>query len=188
MREYYRTFIGIPVHREINRRIDRWFSPVAAEAGLRPVVAENRHLTLAFLGETPVEQIAPVAEALKKRFSRGDLQPEALLLAGLGVFPAKGVPRVFWTGVRDGQEWLKRVHDAVWAVLDEFGYVPEKRSFSPHLTLARVKAKSAEAVLRQVDAGSGLEFGSWLPDSAVFYSSVREKSGMFYSALATLPF
>jgi len=188
MREYYRTFIGIPVHQQVNQRIDRWLGSVAAEAAFRPGVAGNRHLTLAFLGETPVEQIAPIAEALRARFTEPDCCPEELLLSGFGVFPTRGVPRVIWVGIEEGRNWLERLSRVIRQVLGPFGFGPEKRAFFPHLTLGRPKAKSAEKILQLVETGKALQFGAWRPDSAIFYSSVREKGEVCYSTLATLPF
>ena len=183
--QYYRTFLAIPLHSGINKRLSGWLHPHAVRLGLRTVPPENRHLTLAFLGETPVEQIGPIADALCERldgFAAGQLSVE-----GLGVFPAQKVPRVFWVGCRGG-EWLGALYTAVYEVLDRFGFPPERAGFSPHITLSRLKTGVGEAVRELVEGESEIRFGSWIPDALLYYASVPEKGGVSYSVLATIPF
>lgn len=184
MAEYFRTFLAIPLHEGVNRQLHRWLAPHAAGLKLRLVPPENRHLTLAFLGETPVEEIAPIAQALEEALA--DTAVEELTLGGLGVFPHSGVPRVLWAGFETGP-WLAVFHRTVWDVLTRFGFVREKGIFVPYCTLSRPKAAAEEGVRALVAASSGLRFGSWVPDRLLFYASVPDPGGVLYSVLATIP-
>ena len=86
-------------------------------------VAEQLHLTLAFLGE--------VDDSRGRRDRRADsaatsTQPRSTLtLGGAGVFPARGAPRVLWLGVLDGVERGHGLHQLVVRRLTELGVAVE---------------------------------------------------------------
>ncbi|MED7955373.1 RNA 2',3'-cyclic phosphodiesterase [Streptomyces sp. BE303] len=98
---------------------------------LRWTAVEGWHLTLAFLGEVPVERVPELETGLAGVAEVHAAHP--LRLAGAGRFG----DRVLWAGV-EGRTWALRrlaeaVNDATAGVVGEV----DAFSFHPHLTLAR---------------------------------------------------
>ena len=99
------------------------------------------HITLKFLAEQP----EPTVKLIEKELLgiSGVSQPFQLTVAGAGCFPNQKRPRVFWLGLEhDQNNSLIRLHDWIDTHLEPLGFEPEKRRFSPHLTLGRVKDQS----------------------------------------------
>ncbi len=101
--------------------------------------AENIHLTLMFLGETPVSRVEDIGRQLAD--AAAGFPPITLWAAGLSVFPGVKRPRVLWTGVRGETDRLSRLQNRVEDNLSAIGFDKEDRGFTPHLTLARFKGK-----------------------------------------------
>jgi 2'-5' RNA ligase len=102
--------------------------------GVRWTPAENIHLTLRFIGETPPEKQARFEEAL----AGVRVEPFILPVTGPGIFAHRGPVRVLWAGAGNGHPRLhqlrKRVDEALLTV-DSGLAVP---GFHPHFTLARL--------------------------------------------------
>ena len=116
--------------------------------GLRLVDPEAIHLTLKFLGDVPVPTIPEIASALK-RVAEG-VPPLTLALDRAGGFPSLERPRVLWVGLRGDLPTLQRLQGAVETALADLGFPREPRSFSPHLTLARVRPETRPEERRRI--------------------------------------
>ncbi len=103
---------------------------------VRWVRPEGIHLTLKFLGAVPREKVAAICEALAPTVQ--GIPPLALSLAEVGTFGDRRGPRVVWVGTQGDLEPLARLQQRVERALEPLGFPPERRAFSPHLTLARV--------------------------------------------------
>ena len=108
-----------------------------ATASVRWTPPENLHLTLRFLGDTPEEQLAPLADALDA-IAAGAASFE-LELGAAGVFPDARAARVLWVGLVDADRKLRRLRNQVEAAVRGLGWKREGRPFQPHLTLARLR-------------------------------------------------
>jgi 2'-5' RNA ligase len=132
MDESLQSFLGETIRRAEQDLPDlRWVDP----AGV--------HLTLAFLGELTDERLAAAIQASEVAAQKAT--PFVYRLKGLGVFGSLQQPRVIWMGVEDqpsGQiqgSPLQRLHRILTKELELRSFEVEKRPFSPHLTLARIK-------------------------------------------------
>lgn len=135
------------------------------------------HLTLAFLGEVaddlPGRLRAPLA-ATGARHSAFDVR-----LGGLGAFPGPGRARVVWVGMEAGAAELRVLQKDVVGALVPAGYVPERRPFSPHLTLARLRTPAdAGAAVGQRFSGRGFRV-----ERFVLFRSVLRPDGPEYTEL-----
>src|SRR2546425_2548922 len=139
-----RTFIAL----ELDESLQRFLSDIIRRAAqelpdLRWVDPAGIHLTLAFLGELTDERLAAAIDATQAAAQQA--VPFEYRLKGLGVFGSSLQPRVIWMGIEDqpsGQiqgSPLQRLHRVLAKELEQRGFELEKRPFSPHLTLARVK-------------------------------------------------
>src|SRR4029079_5688212 len=93
------------------------------------------HITVKFIGEADETSTQAIRSALGPTI---DAPVFDLAVEGVGAFPPKGPPRVFWAGLTDGRDGLLEVERVVSERLKSL--VPaEDRPYAPHLTLARVK-------------------------------------------------
>jgi 2'-5' RNA ligase len=111
--------------------------------GLRWVDPAGIHLTLAFLGELDDERLAAAMEAT--RAAARDVPAFTYSMKGLGFFGSPQQPRVIWMGIEDHPSPyvqgspLQLAHRLLNRELERRQFEVEKRPFSPHLTLARIK-------------------------------------------------
>ena len=188
------------------------------DEGLRWVRPEGIHVTLKFLGSTPPAIVPEITAGLDRAVAgvtAFDLQPE-----GLGAFhggrnlhftrqyPRESYPtniRVLWVGVAGDIERLADVASRVEAELQPLGFPGEKRAFSAHLTLARVRDDADADTRRRLShelepflSKSTQVVGRYRPDLAPQFPSFRAervslmrstlaRGGAHYDALATFP-
>jgi len=98
---------------------------------------ENLHLTLKFLGKTPVAKVEALSQATQQAALM--TEPFDLIVADCGAFPPRGQPRVLWIGIEDPTEKLTALHHALEDKCAKAGFAREERPFHPHLTIARVR-------------------------------------------------
>ena len=101
------------------------------------VAPEGIHLTLKFLGSVPQSKIPEIVAGMSRACS--GIAPFRLETSELGVFPNIRRPGVFWLGVAGDLEQVSTLQKCIDDELKPLGFVPEKRAFTPHLTLARLR-------------------------------------------------
>lgn len=139
-----RTFIALDMHPSVQQALGQVIERFAQSLpNLRRVEAASIHLTLAFLGELDDDRLALAMEATRaatRHFPAFDYR-----LTAPGIFGLPQQPRVIWMGIEDRPlaqlrgSPLQRLHQTLNRELERRGFETEKRPFSPHLTLARVK-------------------------------------------------
>ena len=134
-----RLFVDIHLPVEVKAAIENTFAPVSRRRprGLRFVKPDNIHLTLKFLGDTDDGLIPGLTDGLSEVAAGHN--PFSLALSGAGAFPNLKRPRVFWVGVGGDIERIIALAEDVDGTCDELDFPREKRAYSPHLTVARVK-------------------------------------------------
>ena len=134
-----RTFIALELHEALQHHLSGMIRQMAfVLPDLRWVDPATIHLTLAFLGELNDEQLVlamQVAQAAAQSTEAFDYR-----LSHLGIFGSKRYPRVIWVGIEETSGTLLRLHRVLNHALEQRGFAVDTRSFSPHLTLSRVKA------------------------------------------------
>ena len=154
-----RLFIGVELSDTVKARAaqtaERLRQALGRRATARWIAAENLHITLWFLGEVADDRAPAIMSVVNTPFT---VPPFDLGLRGAGAFPPHGAPRVFWIGVVAGQGSLQALHDQLAVRLQPLGFEPEKRAYSAHLTIARVKecqSREVRTLLREIDADAG---------------------------------
>jgi len=108
---------------------------------------DNYHLTLRFLGEQKEDVIDKLSAALAKTAAK--ISPFELCLDRWDSF-AKGEQNILWIGLQKPLPQLDLLYDTLQKQLQEAGYPPEQKPYSPHLTIARqVRFKEALPELQQ---------------------------------------
>ncbi|MDA8430017.1 MAG: RNA 2',3'-cyclic phosphodiesterase [Geobacteraceae bacterium] len=126
-----RSFIAIELPPEIKKALNALRSEIAGVHWLPP---EQLHLTLLFLGDIAADQLEQLSHCLLLVKAA----PFRLRVTSTGCFPNPRSPRVLWVGLQR-QTALERLAAQVRSAATSCGIVPEKRPFSPHITMARIK-------------------------------------------------
>lgn len=155
----HRTFIAVPLDPPLRRALEECQERMRqAGARLRWVAPEQLHVTLRFLGEIPLAQVARATVAARE--AAAAVEPFEIRLAGLGVFPGPRRPQVVWAGTREGAEALEGLASALAAALRRHGFPDDPRPFRPHVTLARVKDQRRWGdVIRAIEQHRDVEIG-----------------------------
>lgn len=158
MKKILRLFIAVRIPDTVKAQICA--GPLSGAAlkrpGLRPVPAQNLHLTLHFIGETPDSKLPLIGSALDRAVS--GRPPFEVRFTGSGCFPNPRVPRVFWIGIdSEASQTLCLLAKAIKNELQKAGIGGDPKPFRPHLTIARVgerfdAGQDVGALLKKLDA------------------------------------
>ena len=179
-----RLFTALDIPDDILANIDHLLDRLKPTARIKWSATSNMHITTKFIGEWPDERLGELDATLR---GLPPCPPLALRIRNVGFFPNPHSPRVFWAGIEAPSELaaLARATEAATAAL---GIRSEKRAFSPHLTLARIKEPVPMQKLRQsIVALESLDFGAFTSDRFFLYQSRLHPSGSVYTKLAEFP-
>ena len=188
-REYsLRLFVALAFPDEVHAELRRVAGAMRAFAprGTRWVNVDGMHLTLRFIGGTPPDAAPALGEAVVR--AADGIAPFELSLAGAGVFPPRGAPRVLWVGVGGALDALTGLRDRVEDALAEAGIPREQRNFSPHVTLARVNARLSRdesQALRDAVAALDVQRVPFAVEEVGLYHSDLRPTGAVYTRLAS---
>ena len=157
-------------------------------SGVRWVDPEGIHLTLKFLGDIEPALVEDVLRAMEQAAS--GTAPFQLHLDGLGVFPNLRRPRVLWAGVGGDMDALGALQEKVEAAMEGLAFPRERRAFSPHLALGRVR-DTISAVARQrvgglVSQGSLDGADPWPVNAVHLMRSNLTPDGAVYTSLGSV--
>lgn len=159
--EAIRTFIALKLSPEVEEELGQIIGELRkAGGGAKWVDPASIHLTLKFLGEINQAKLAEVCAAVQD--AAHTAHAFQLQLQGTGAFPSFRNPRVFWVGLKEqNSDQLIRLQEQLEQRMEACGFPREKRPFSPHLTLGRVRdprAAQAGARLLQTISPAPLSF------------------------------
>ena len=151
-------------------------------SGVRWLDSEQMHLTLSFLGEVAADPQEELQQALAViRFGAFFLP-----VAGMGVFPRKGNPRVVWAGVGAGHPHLFQLHKRVQEAALAAGLEPDLRPWHPHITVARCRDVPGETIRPFLKKNEGLDAGMIRVEEFHLYSSRLAPAGSIHTRELTV--
>ena len=179
-----RCFVAIDIDQDVRAGLKSLQGRIRRSGFDEPAVkwvrTEQIHLTLKFLGEIKDKDLVEVCQIVEEVASAG--AKFSFTVKGVGVFgsPAK----VLWAGIEQN-EYLLRLQKELNNRLAEVGFSADRRGFSAHLTLCRIKNASAGRKMAQIATEYGdLEIGSTTVDSICVYKSELTKRGPDYTLLS----
>lgn len=146
--------------------------------GPRLVKPDHLHLTLVFLGDVDDATSRRLIDAMTPDVERAPFQ---VTLAGVGVFPERGAPRILWLGVTKGSAEMRDLYIRVTQRLGT-GETSE-RTFRPHITLGRWRPRRDKAA-RVPRAWSDAPVATIRVDSVTLFESQLRSTGPTYTRLA----
>jgi RNA 2',3'-cyclic 3'-phosphodiesterase len=176
-----RLFIAFDVPDDVRAVLADAIAPLKERLGGRWTPPGNWHLTLKFLGSTWPRLLGRVTETCRDVASAQ--RPFETSLSGVGAFPSERRARVLWAGLSDPDGRAAGIA----TVLDDGlarEFKPEKRAFTPHLTVARFQPTVSVA-----DALPGIEVTSrpFTVDRIVLYRSHLQRPAPRYEPLEAFP-
>ncbi len=177
-----RTFIAIKIKPE--KRLLNLISELKTTIGsdkLKWVEEFNLHVTLHFIGETTLAQVQAVTEML--RLKTIDTSDFTLSFAGIGFFGNKNQPKVLFVSAEKNRE-LEQIVGEIAKGLSKLGLPGNLKSFSPHLTLARIKSlQNPERFLSMIEKYHDLYLQSTLVKEIVYFESILQPAGPVYKPI-----
>lgn len=145
-----RAFIAVDLPADIQDCLETVSENLISQMGSVPVrwvAPQNIHLTLKFLGDVSLNNLNVLKELLNSEAAPH--KPMVISVGGVGAFPKIRSPRVLWVGIEAPQEMLN-LQRGIDAHMTRIGYAPERRDFSPHLTLGRVSRNATPQEVRKI--------------------------------------
>ncbi len=173
-----RLFTAIEFPDDVRAELRQLHLPMPNARWLRP---EDYHLTLRFAGDINNS----LAEEFAANLAAIDTNAFEIRLSGLGAFGGND-PHNVWAGVEPSHELelLARAHEKAARAA---GLTPDTRMFKPHVTLARLKYSSAEAVARFFTRFGGYRSEPIYVSEFVLMSSKPMTGGGPYGAVENFP-
>jgi 2'-5' RNA ligase len=175
-----RLFFAIPIGEEIKRIVSRSIEdfPIA-DPPWKWIRSENYHITLKFLGETDERMLDSLIEVGRRTAT--EASPFELSFGRFGAFPSISKPRVLLFRAESGVQQLAGIAGTLEERLEPLGFERERRRFSAHLTLARVKGKLGPHALKALEGVPPLPSGTRQEvDRIMLMRSVLSRSGAVY--------
>lgn len=174
-----RLFVGVELPWELRQRL---INLAGGLPGARWVPQENLHLTLRFIGDVPPNQAEEVDIALSAiRGRRFDLS-----LSGVGTLNRGGREVALWVGV-DKTPSLEQIQSKIETALQRAGLPPERRRYSPHVTLARLDSFVELKLASYVQSNNLFRAGPAEMDRFTLFSSQLGKENSVYTAEVEYP-
>jgi 2'-5' RNA ligase len=172
-RDRLRLFCGLQFPDDALDRLVSWQQAELADAEVRLVPREHLHVTLAFLGSRPADDVPAIVDALRAAAAAA----EPPLLQALRYRETRSVGMVV---LAETDDRAARLADDLQRRLEELGvYKREARPWLPHVTLVRFRSRP------RLDL-SPPDLGVVGPSDATLYNSVLRSTGAQYVVLESV--
>jgi RNA 2',3'-cyclic 3'-phosphodiesterase len=184
--EHWRLFVAIelpgPVRRRIGTHIDR-LREALPDVRASWVREQNLHFTLKFFGDTPIEKVDSLSQALDH--ATAGLNSFDLEIAGCGAFLTRGKPSVLWLGVSEpAQPSVIGLHKSIEDHCAGLGFEHDRRPFHPHLTIARLRSSNGARQLGDLHRQTDFETVSVKVEEVCLIRSELSSEGSRYTVTA----
>jgi RNA 2',3'-cyclic 3'-phosphodiesterase len=145
-----RSFIAIELSEEVRQSVSSTilsYQKLVPAGWVKWVPTKNLHLTIKFLGDTPITLIPSIQEQMDKYFA--STPAFQFTAAAAGMFPSARKPRIIWIGL-DNKLTLTELSKGLDEVLVPLHIDREAKPFSPHLTIGRVYQGLSEEQLSKL--------------------------------------
>ena len=146
--------------------------------GARWVPPQNLHLTLSYIGEASNILLKDLADVLRGLA----VQAFCMQLRGINNFTSRGLSTSIWVGVAEKSS-LFSLQSKIKNCLQINRIPKDKRQFSPHVTLARLKNVRPEDTAGFIAFNNLFKTRSFWVQSFTLFESISTKEGSFYLPL-----
>ena len=143
---------------------------------------QNLHITLKFLGDIEkhhIERITKTIDTVSEKHRTINAR-----LTELGFFPNIRNPRIAWIAPDpESAELVGKIQSPLETSLEKEGFPAEKRSFHPHITIARIKACRRKPDHFIENFKSSFPQSSFVMNEIILYRSQLRPEGAFYDPI-----
>ncbi|HRJ70028.1 MAG TPA: RNA 2',3'-cyclic phosphodiesterase [Beijerinckiaceae bacterium] len=150
--------------------------------GARWSEPSDYHITLRFIGDVDRHTASEIAESLDEL----QVDPPEIRLTGLDTFGGAR-PHVVFAAI-DNSRPLNELQGDHERLIRRAGLAPERRKYTPHVTLARLRSSSVLDVADFLSTRGGFRAMSFRPRRFVLYSAREKVGGGPYVVEAAYPF
>jgi len=188
-----RLFVGVELPGTIRHEVDAAVGRIRSQLGraapgldARWVESDKLHVTVWFLGEVSEDRLSTVTDALSVPFRTAAF---SLRVAGFGAFPPSGPVRVIWMGIPEGGRELRAVNAETTERLVPLGFAAERKLYTAHLTVARVRdPRSARGrALRDALNADPTDITPFRVTSVILFRSRLSPKGSQYEVMLQVP-
>jgi len=155
-----RMFVAVMPPASVVEDLDEFVAPRRESAAFRWTLAEQFHVTLAFLPSVPERKLDDLVERLGRAGARR--ASFETRIAGGGAFPNAARSKVLFAGLdltEDARTELGRAATGARAAATRAGLEADGQRFRPHVTLARInRATDTTNWVRLLDTYAGPKF------------------------------
>ena len=165
-----RAFLALELPQTVRNKLSALTELISGHDKLQQIrwlPKENYHLTLAFLGNVEYALISSLQLKLEQNLSSNKVVP--FRFSEISPFPFSGTPKIAAAMLEHSEELMQFQHNTAKCVRG-FGISLERRRFTPHVTLGRLKSRSRKSIVFQ--------------PQQIFLEGVSEKVVIFQSELA----
>ena len=145
--------------------------------GVRWTEPDQMHLTLGFFGDVRED----IELKLQEKLSAMGFGAFFLPVTGVGSFSSRGAPKIISIGVGKAHPHLFQIHKRVQEAALAVGLEPELRPWHPHVTLARCRDVSAQALRKFLQSNAEFDAGMIRVDAFYLYSSKLTPAGPIHT-------
>ncbi len=185
--ENIRCFLAIRYPPEVLQRIETYqqtIRPFFPDRSVGWTTRGNLHLTLKFYGEVSLNQVERMKEIIQN--SVKEYPAFSFHAQDSGVFPNPERARILWIGATPGSQLIDLAR-RVDSLSREINVEQEKKPFSPHLTIGRIRDGFSKSVIdpaiKTYLAHPAGDLGCVFVDQIVLIRSELLPSGAKYSPI-----
>jgi 2'-5' RNA ligase len=180
----FRSFIAVEVPPlELLTRVQEQLRQSGADVKLTE--GQTSHVTMKFLGDTPASFVDRIEQGI--RHAVKGIKPFEMTVRGAGAFPNSHEARVVWAGLEHAEP-LGIIAHRLEDEMHKLAFPRERRDFTPHITLARVRSPRGRERLAAVLAEhAGEEFGKTRVEKVLLVRSDLAREGPHYTNVRAVP-
>lgn len=154
LNESKRIFIGIGINSEIRKGIYGFTTKLFGnEENIKIVPPQNIHLTMKFLGDTRVQKMGIIKKVIID-LADSINEFEFEVTGEIGGFPALKDAKIIFLKIGRGAGSFLEIYEKLEDGLSSINIRKEKRRFSPHITIARIKGRKGQGSLLEREKGN----------------------------------
>ena len=176
-----RVFVAIEVPAEFRKIIANYIENLRKEFSNLKIgwdKEEKLHITLKFLGEIDEKQLVKLNECLPRIASK--INKFQLSIIQTSAFANK----ILHLAVSDESQNLLKLNDLLQTECEKFGIEKERRKFSPHITIARIREPNSAKQLVEKHLQNEIDSMQFEVNKIVVYESKLQAKGSIYYKLS----